>query len=150
MPYDVQYTWYNSNVWLQIQKKTFHCVRIGVLHPWVSSSFLCSTWLKGSILHHPIGLTQLVEEFHLLIVRQEARLCWIDVLEDSRVRKAQSYLNSIQVIYERTLIYSTAQSIQTSQPGCGENGLKCIRSCNYEIWGLSARWRLFLALITNG
>lgn len=39
-----------------------------------------SPGLKGSPLHHPIGLTQFAQELFLLLFRQEARLCRIDVL----------------------------------------------------------------------
>lgn len=47
---------------------------LGSLLPQISLS-----GLKGSRVFHPIGLMQLVEELFLLLLRQEARLCRIDV-----------------------------------------------------------------------
>lgn len=51
---------------------------LGQIPPQTSSS-----GLKGGALYHPVGLVQSLEELLLLLLRQEARLCRLDVLQDT-------------------------------------------------------------------
>lgn len=50
---------------------------LGQIPPQTSSS-----GLKGGALYHPVGLVQSLEELLLLLLRQEARFCRLDVLQD--------------------------------------------------------------------
>lgn len=56
----------------------FVCFPLGQIPPQTSSS-----GLKGGALYHPVGLVQSLEELLLLLLRQEARLCRLDVLQDT-------------------------------------------------------------------
>lgn len=69
---------------------------LGQIPPQTSSS-----GLKGGALYHPVGLVQSLEELLLLLLRQEARLCRLDVLQDTSQEVGQRKSAGLEIYIQQ-------------------------------------------------